>query len=481
MKRDGEHRTSWWKRAGQAAAATLLLGATVGAAGCLSRPIGTLEPRTTTTEVEKLTESAVDKIDIVLMIDNSASMADKQAILGDAVSNLVNGLLNPNCVDESGNVVSTPPTSTENCPAGSKRDFNAVFDVHVGVITSSLGGHGNTGNLTSCDPSKDGDSTNDAGHLLSRKAGGGTVTTYNNLGYLQWDPKQKFSPPGIGDLTGFGTSLAQLVTGAGQSGCGFEASLESWYRFLIDPKPYATMAKSGSTYSQSGQDDTVLQQRKDFLRPSSLLAIIMLSDENDCSVKEYSFYPLLADQGEGHNLPKPTSKCETDPADHCCSSCGAVPDDCPQNDPACSDGWTDEQDPLNLRCFHNRQRFGIDFLYPIERYTIALSNAQIPDPHAGNGADGTNLDGALVANPIFSDLTRTTKTATSAIRAWSSSPVSSVSPGRTSPATRTISRRASRTPRRWRTPRSRSTEGKSRPGTWSSAIPRSSSIPGTRT
>ncbi|EYF06119.1 Hypothetical protein CAP_2309 [Chondromyces apiculatus DSM 436] len=73
--------------------------ATVGTFGCLQRPIETLEPRTTTTIVERLTQSAVDKIDILLAIDNSISMADKQDILALAVPDLVEGLVNPPCVD----------------------------------------------------------------------------------------------------------------------------------------------------------------------------------------------------------------------------------------------------------------------------------------------------------------------------------------------------------------------------------------------
>src|SRR5262245_2237253 len=83
-------------------AVSVLLAATTGAVGCLNRPIEPVEPRTTTTIVERLTQSSVDKIDIVLGIDNSRSMADKQQILGDAVPDLVLGLVNPNCVDDMG-------------------------------------------------------------------------------------------------------------------------------------------------------------------------------------------------------------------------------------------------------------------------------------------------------------------------------------------------------------------------------------------
>lgn len=112
--------------------------------GCLNRPIDTVEPRTTSTIVEKLTQSAVDKIDLLLNIDNSRSMADKQQILALAIPDLVNRLVNPRCIDTATSLPTQqqPANSTDPCPAGAKREFNPVFDIHVGVITSSIGGHG---------------------------------------------------------------------------------------------------------------------------------------------------------------------------------------------------------------------------------------------------------------------------------------------------------------------------------------------------
>ena len=46
--------------------------------------------------------TVASKIDLLLMIDNSRSMADKQEILGAAVPDLVERLANPPCVDPSG-------------------------------------------------------------------------------------------------------------------------------------------------------------------------------------------------------------------------------------------------------------------------------------------------------------------------------------------------------------------------------------------
>ena len=100
------------------------------------------------------------------------------------------------------------------------------------------------------------------------------------------------------DADSFHTIIDGLEVG--EQGCGWEASLESWYRFLVDPVPYQSLSRvvcrgSTSTMSNCVQpstgpdsrillDDTLLAQRAAFLRDDSLVAIIMLTDENDCSI-----------------------------------------------------------------------------------------------------------------------------------------------------------------------------------------------------
>jgi hypothetical protein len=47
-------------------------------------------------------------------------------------------------------------------------------------------------------------------------------------------------------------------------------------------------------------------------------------------------------------------------------------------------------DPINLRCFDQKRRFGIDFLYPVSRYVDGLTHLQVAD-----------RDGTIVDNPLF--------------------------------------------------------------------------------
>jgi hypothetical protein len=352
------------------------------------------------------------KVDLVLMVDNSRNMGDKQQILADSISTLVGGLVNPPCIDGNGVASPTQPaTSLEACPNGFMRAFAPVLDIHIGVVSSSLGGHGadvcTPTDIASCNGTPN-VSNDDAGHLLARKdvCAGGVVPTYQSKSFLAWDPAQKLVPPGEATLgqafgmTGLVPALADLVHGAGQVGCGFESQLESWYRFLVDPDPYQSIQVTNGSAALVGTDAVLLKQRADFLRPSSILAVVMLTDENDCSTKEGGqFYfanqvTTPGNPGKAFRLPRARAECAIHPNDPCCKSCGQAAPNCPA-DPTCAQSptLTAAEDSLNLRCENQKQRFGIDFLYPLDRYTSGLTSPMVPD-----------RQGNMVSNPVFSDL-----------------------------------------------------------------------------
>lgn len=407
-----------WSRAGHLAAAAITVGGLGAVSGCLTRPIQPIDPLTTSTIVERLTQSAVNQIDLVLVVDNSRSMADKQQILALAVPDLIIGLLNPACVDASGTAVTAAmqPSPTGTCPTGTNREFPLVNDVHVGLLTSSLGTFGANGCPdtvpNACPNGASSTSNNDHGHLVTRTdpCAAGVVPTYVGTGgmqegFLAWDPLQTDVPPG--DETVLGTistpgivdDLHSLVIGAGQDGCGFESQNEAWYRFLVDPTPYATIALSGQTAVASGTDSFLLTQRSEFLRANSLLAIIELTDETDTSIKESGFYPLFAQEVENglpFHLPHPRIECSTKgPLDPCCGSCGQPPPTgCPV-DANCttSPDYTDADENLALRAFgliSHKARYGIEFFYQPSRYVQALTSITVQ-----------NNVGASVPNPIF--------------------------------------------------------------------------------
>lgn len=363
--------TAEWKRCAKKSGLMLASGLAVSSTtGCLDRPLATTEPETSNVVVKQLAVDAPSKIDLLFMIDNSQSMADKQALLADAVPALVRRLVAPRCVDEAGKPLGT----SYPCAAG-EPEFRPVADIHVGVLSSSLGGHGSemcTPSWLGWNPTQDG-----AARLIAP--------------HLDWSPGD-----GAADPSGFIQSLAAQVKAAGDEGCGYEASLEAWYRFLVDPEPPLSVTKKNGVTVAEGVDEVLLAQRRDFLRPDSLLLVVMLSDENDCSIVDDGQSWYVAQQEQ--NLFRPTASCASDPASPCCRSCGssesAPPAGCAPlaQDPGCQSPTHDTaSDSRNLRCFEQKRRFGVDFLYPVQRYVDGLTQATVK-----------NRRGELVPNPLFS-------------------------------------------------------------------------------
>ncbi len=365
-----------------------------------------------------------EKVDLVLMVDNSVSMADKQSMLRATVPDLVGRLLNPLCVDGMGvgQRELTPDAPDQPCPAGLTREFNPVLDINVAVITSSLGAFGATSGA--CLNSQDSDQKEDMGHLVGSLPRGQTflegnaAANSNGFGFVEW------RATGEASIDDFQTALSDLVMAAGEFGCGYEASLESWYRFLIDPEPYASLAPvscvAGGTDTNcraaSGIDQTVLDQRAAFLRPDSLVAVVMLTDENDCSVKASGQNWYVAEVGSTHPMWRAASICEVAPNDACCYSCGQTPPAGCEPDVACGDPantrengdyYLDAEDHKsvedqdNLRCFHQKQRFGADFLYPTSRYSNALTQQELCMTRDDLSAADCGAEGRIVPNPLY--------------------------------------------------------------------------------
>jgi hypothetical protein len=448
-------------------------------------------PATGFSVVDQVRVSSVDKIDLLFMVDNSASMADKQKVLAKAVPDLVNRLINPACVktEADGKVTrlpkdQQPAAPSDPCPAGASREFSAIKDIHIGVVSSSLGGHGSdycSGPRVDGGPSApnqdrvNNHTQNDRGRLITRGSRGDsesvqfpTVPTYVNgagqeTGFFNWDPTGKATPPGESNAAVLANNFRDVILGTDQIGCGYEASLESWYRFLIDPTPPESVSPSPQGVTSSaevtGIDETLLKQRAEFLRPDSLVAIINLSDENDCSIIDGKLPAKVCDEPEFDPSGKPTGcktelkgwpagyvegnferweaddnglvtgvpfpvnhivaqqklfdgtnfwmasgtpACTEDPYSPACTTCyngnnkdedgDGKPEPCADLNPTLPTP-VPAPDAANLRCWNQKQRFGIDFLYPLKRYVAGLTETQIYD-----------RNGYLVPNPLYDDL-----------------------------------------------------------------------------
>jgi len=187
-----------------------------------------------------------------------------------------------------------------------------------------------------------------------------------------------------------------VIAGAGARGCGYESTLEAGYRFLADPEPPLVIGNNGSlttvSTDPSNVDQTLLDQRAAFLRPDSVVVIVSLSDENDCSIDDddgSQGWVVGYKGGVGaltFHMPQSTSECAVDPNDPCCRPCtSATPTGCSasSSDPTCAQGstLTLDEDSMNLRCYRQKQRFGVDLLYPLGRYLNAFTGGQVQDHH----------------------------------------------------------------------------------------------------
>jgi hypothetical protein len=64
----------------------------------------------------------------------------------------------------------------------------------------------------------------------------------------------------------------------------------------------------------------------------------------------------------------------------------------------CSDPvYTRDEDNINLRCYNQQRRFGVDMLYPVERYIQGIESQRLPNPDNPTDPQG-------VINPIYDDL-----------------------------------------------------------------------------
>ncbi|MBI2393370.1 MAG: hypothetical protein HYV09_27550 [Deltaproteobacteria bacterium] len=354
---------------------------------------------------------ASDKVDLLFVIDNSISMADKQLELARRIPEMVRDLVEP-LRDPSGKPLTKP-----------------VFDLHIGVITSSLGSHG----TSACAPEVTNRRNDDRGHLLPRAGeGGGTGWKVDGTGTVTSAPcptpvvaspvRWAFdASKGTADYYGSaGAQQAELATtcvvqAAKDDGCGYEETLESMYHFLIDPAPYDS-AKVKCTFGISGDacgnnkilveglDEELLAQRKAFLRPDSSVVIVVLSDENDASLKPAGLNWLPWGYGKGQMM-RGWSSCDgvpdefepESPADfsrlHNDLKCFSCFEDA--KDPNCAVKWptdplNNDIDNRNLRAFRQVQRFGYNFLWGRQRYVDGLTKASV-----------LGSDGRFAPNPLF--------------------------------------------------------------------------------
>ena len=196
------------------------------------------------------------QVDLLVVMDSSGSMLQEQDALAGQIGAIVEALR-------------TGDIDGDMMPEG-----EAVQDMHVGVITPDLGVGTDAmpRSIPSCDPA-----FGDDGLLRTESAA--IDESCDSLPLTRERPYLSFIP-GDGEMTPeqFAHNWSCLVQ-VGVGGCGFEHPLEATLKALT---PAASRIRfRGATL---GHEDGL---NSGFLREDSLLVIVVITDEDDCSVQDF--------------------------------------------------------------------------------------------------------------------------------------------------------------------------------------------------
>jgi hypothetical protein len=246
---------------GALTASTALLTALL--TGCLERELKPLNPCLVSGVVAEVAVSNIEKVDILFMVDNSFSMAEEQTALSREFPKLIKAL------------------ASGDRDLNGEKDFTPVKDLRLGVVSSDLGlanlairsaeactGNGDDGRLQ---------------NIAARDAVGCSQTTYSPP-YLTYSSTQGGDPD---QLANDFACIAKVGTG----GCGLEQQLESALKAVWpgnDPsRVFLTDAMTGTTTTGNAGAGFA---NGDFIRPDSLIAIVLVTDEEDCSSRNMQHF-----------------------------------------------------------------------------------------------------------------------------------------------------------------------------------------------
>jgi hypothetical protein len=285
-------------RAGQATRWTYGALAAVSAVcgACLDRPVGAVEPVVQSSNRYTVSAERTDKVDLLVVVDNSNSMAGNQSNLMAQLGPMIDQLTNPPCRSRSN--PSAPPHRCDERNPDDARAYPPVADLHVGIISTDLGTSGRAIPGLSSEALRNGDDG-----MLNPIRYGASMATHQ-----PWMPRmgtpplpEGFRPASCGTdpmrfprFLAFCSSEAGAECGRGSpggttqnaaefsdwfrcnaglylGGFGIEQPLEAIYRALV---VHGARAPLGSNAPNAG-----------FLRDEALLAIVVLTDEEDGSVR----------------------------------------------------------------------------------------------------------------------------------------------------------------------------------------------------
>lgn len=205
-------------------------------------------------------DSANGELDVVLVVDNSNSMQEEQESLAAQLPRMARVF------------------ATGDLDGDGEQDFPALQSVRVGVVTSDMG----TGSYTimTCNGPINGDDG------VLREEGNseieGCAESYPSFAELSADD----GPEALENFV----RHVECVGVAGTGGCGFEQQLEATLKSVTPSSSDIDFADGNP-----GQGD---RENAGFLREDSIVAFIVLTDEEDCSTpNDEMFNPTRDDFG----------------------------------------------------------------------------------------------------------------------------------------------------------------------------------------
>lgn len=193
-------------------------------------------------------------VDLLFVIDNSNSMGEEQARLTEALPTFLSQLVDP--PDTDGDGIS---------------DWLPITDLQVGIVTTDMGTGGFT--VPTCARSDFGDDG------LLRATGNtglpGCMATYPTF--------LSYAPGGSSSVAGFAFDVGCVAT-AGTGGCGFEQPLEAALKALSPGVATSELVDPPVFFRGTlGHGD---RENDHFVRPDTLLAVVVITDEEDCSASD---------------------------------------------------------------------------------------------------------------------------------------------------------------------------------------------------
>lgn len=260
--------------------------------GCPGQDLAPLDPCTVSEASTRVDQAGVSKVDLLFMVDNSGSMANKQLRLAKELPRLVSVLTSGD------RKFGTPPDPTDKA-----RLFRPVTSLQLAVVNSSMGGlavksdvpNGATSALNDCiGLGSDGRFLNNTDIAVQ-----GVVATRNEFpnataGQVVLPPDPTCSDfnsapiyqdyeagqePGADQVAkSFG-----CVSRVGVRGCPFEQQLESAWKALApsNGKDPALHQFVDGNLGGHGDPDGV---NHGFIRDDAILAVVEVTDEEDCAV-----------------------------------------------------------------------------------------------------------------------------------------------------------------------------------------------------